>query len=119
MIGWIPLELNIWGWTDQRGLDLIRSFNDAVNAEVTATDLGDEKARSSEFTYDVRYDFSAALTLEDEKLDVYAQNLRSIMADLIQAIDEPSHVMRVSVDDAIEAVRIAEAATTFAHPRVV
>jgi hypothetical protein len=58
----------------------------------------------------------AVVTLPDSKLDVYAENLRSIMSDLIRAIDDPSHTMRVTLDDAIEAVRTAERATKFAHP---
>ena len=44
-------------------------------------------------------------------LEVYADNLRGIMSDLIAAIDNPARKLRVTLDDAIEAVRVAEMAT--------
>ena len=114
MIGWIPLELRIWGWTGKRGLDKINSLGGRLEVNVESTES--TRARSSEFVYDVDHLVDAVVTLEDSKLDVYASNLRSIMADLIEAIDDPSHVMRVTLDDAIESVRTAERATRFAHP---
>ena len=114
MIGWIPLELRIWGWTNKRGLEKINSLPGHLEVSVESTES--TNARSSEFVYPVDHLVDAVVTLPDSKLDVYAENLRSIMADLIKAIDDPSHVMRVTLDDAIEAVRTAERATKFAHP---
>ncbi len=114
MIGWIPLELRVWGWTDKQGLEKIKSFGDHQELSVESTESA--KANSSEFVYDVDHLIDAVVTLSDSKLDVYAEGLRLIMADLIQAIDDPTHVMRVTLDDAIEAVRTAERATRFAHP---
>jgi len=120
MIGWIPLELRIWGWTDKRGLEKIEAFKKGDGAasrlELNVESTESTKARSSEFIYDVDYLVDAVITLEDSKLDIYASNLRSIMADLIHAIDDSSHAMRVTLDNAIEAVRTAERATRFAHP---
>lgn len=114
MIGWIPLELRIWGWTGQQGLATIRGLSTAAKIEVK--DMGEQPVDSSEFRYQVRYDLSGRIELAEPKLEVYAENLRSIMADLIRAIDDPSHRMRVTIDDAIEAVRTAERATAAAHP---
>jgi len=114
MIGWIPLELRIWGWTDKRGLETVKSLAGRVELSIESTEP--TKARSSEFVYDVDCLVDAVVTLEESKLDVYASNLRSIMADLIRAVDDRSHVMRVTLDDAVEAVRTAERATRFAHP---
>jgi len=115
MIGWIPLELRIWGWTNEDGLCKITSLGGEL--DLTTEKMEPTKAHSSEFEYDVDHLVDAVVTLKDEKLDVYASNLRSIMADLIQAIDDPTHVMRVTIDDALEAVRVAEKATLFAHPK--
>lgn len=114
VIGWIPLELCIWGWTDKRGFDKLKSLKRDV-------DLGEKrmspaKAHSSEFYYDIEYEINAHIALDQPKLEVYADNLRSIMNDLIQAINDPSHKLRVTLDDAIEAVKVAEMATKFAHP---
>ena len=114
MVGWIPLELSIWGWTDKRGLDKIKSSCKGLELETDR--MEPIRTRSSEFLYDVEYEISAVLKLRQPKLDVYADNLRDIMADLIRAIDDPSHKMRVTIDDALEAVRTAEKATKFAHP---
>jgi predicted dehydrogenase len=114
MIGWIPLELRIWGWTNAKGLEKIKSLPGRLDISVEPTNC--TAARSSEFTYEVSHLVDVVVSLEESKLEVYASNLRSIMADMIAAIDNPSHQMRVTLDDAIEAVRIAERATKFAHP---
>ena len=58
----------------------------------------------------------ASVILAEPKSDVYAECVRAIMADLISAIDDPAYAMRVTIDDAIEAVRTAQKATEFAHP---
>ncbi|MCE5321838.1 Gfo/Idh/MocA family oxidoreductase [bacterium] len=114
MIGWIPLQLDIWGWTGNDGLDRL---GDLLGEDQVVVDpIESQKAHSSEFFYDVDYEINTVVELDEEKLDVYAENLRSIMADLILKIDDPAHNMRVTIDDALEAVRIAEKATRFAHP---
>lgn len=114
MIGWIPLELRIWGWTNASGLEMLKNLG--ARAEVDARRIDFAKAHSSEFVYDVDYEINARIALDRPKLDVYADNIRAIMADMIAAIDNPSHKMRVTMDDAIESVRVAERATIFAHP---
>lgn len=114
MFGWIPLELKIWGWTGNAGLKALRSLNSDI--EIYDRKMEPMKAESSEFFYDVEHDFRAAVKLDKPKMQVYAENLRSIMADLISTIDQPGHIMRVTLDDAIEAVKTAELATNFAHP---
>lgn len=114
MIGWIPLELRIWGWTDEAGLEKIKSLPGRLDMSVES--IEQTTARSADCTYRVDCLVDAVLSLEESKLEVYASNLRGIMQDLIHAIDDPSHRMRVTLDDAIEAVRVAERATRFAHP---
>lgn len=114
MYGWIPLELRLWGWTDKQGLEKLRQQPHLV--EISEEKLDVSKAHSSDTHYPVDYSFRARLELSESKMDVYAENLRSIMDDLIQAIDNPGHKLRVTLDDAIEAVRTAEMATKFAHP---
>jgi len=109
MTGWIPLELCIWGWTDKRGLDRLKSLKQDI--VIDAKRMEPTKAHSSEFFYDVEYEVKATIKLDEPKLEVYAENLRGIMADLIAAIDDPSHKLRVTIGDAVEAVRVAEMAT--------
>jgi len=114
MIGWIPLELRIWGWTDKSGLDKLKLLRRGT--QLNEKRMDPEKAHSSDYYYDVEYALDTVITIEESKLDVYAENLRGIMGDLIKAIENPSHIMRVTLDDAIEAVRVAEMATNAAHP---
>lgn len=114
MFGWIPLELKMWGWTNARGLDVLRETRPRMDIESDRMPVA--KAESSEFQYEVEFDIRSHLVLEQPKMDVYSENLRSIMADLVSAIDDPSHPPRVTMDDGIEAVRVAEMATAFIHP---
>ena len=114
MNGWIPLELNIWGWTDKRGLDILKNIPQSMTLQFNKIEAS--KVHSSEFFYDVEYEVRASVKLEESKFNVYAQSLRLIMDDLIKAVDNPSHKMRVTIDDAIEAVVTAEKATKVAHP---
>lgn len=114
MLGWIPLELNIWGWTSKHGLDTLKALGE--NIEIDSNRMEPTKTQSSEHLYDVEYDIDAKVRIEEPKLDIYADNVRAILADMIKTIENPSHKMRVTMDDAIEAVRTAEMATTFAHP---
>lgn len=109
VIGWIPLELRIWGWTDEGGLSKLKSLRH--NAQVAARQMEPFTAHSSDTFYNVEYELHTTFKLDEPKLEVYAENLRSIMADLVQAIDDPAHRLRVTLDDAIEAVRVAEMAT--------
>lgn len=112
--GWIPLEMNIWGWTDSAGLEMIENLRGLTDLETAPTDV--KKAESSEFTYEVDSEVKAKVRLIQPKLEVYAENLRAIMADLIDASEDRTYAMRVTIDDALEAVRTAESATLFAHP---
>ncbi len=109
VIGWIPLELCIWGWTDKQGLDRIKGLKQDI--DIDAKRMNPSKAHSSEFFYEVEYEVNARVRLDQPKLEIYAQNLRDLMADFIIATDDPTHELRVTIDDAIEAVRVAEMAT--------
>ncbi len=114
MLGWIPLELRVWGWTNGRGVEVLRGLRPEM--EIQMSEMEPIKVQSSEFFYDVECDFCARVELDRPKMDVYSENLRSIMADLVRAIDDRTHTPRVTLDDGIEAVRTAEMATRFIHP---
>lgn len=114
MFGWIPLQLRIWGWTGKEGMEMLKGLQ--YMREMVIDRMEPTKAQSSEFSYDVEYDIRATVDIDRPKMDVYAENLRSIMADLVAAIDDKTHRMRVTLDDGIEAVRVAEMATKYIHP---
>lgn len=112
VLGWIPLELKAWGWTNDAGIRTLES----LGAQIESSDIGRRTARSSEYDYEVSREIKAVIRLDQPKSDAYAGHVRAMMADLIRAIEEPGHVMRVTLDDAIESVRTAQRATEFAHP---
>ncbi len=114
MIGWIPLELNIWGWASRQGWEKLQKMD--VEADIPLSPIKPMKTVSSEYEYDVEEEIDAVLALEEEKSDVYSECLRLIMADLVKKIDNPSHKMIVTLEDGLEAVRTAEQATKAAHP---
>lgn len=112
MLGWIPLELRIWGWTDDLGFEKLR----ALGARIESTEIGPRTTGATGLEYEVKYEINAVIKLDKPKSDVYSDLLRALMADMILAIDDPGHAMRVTLSDGIEAVRIAQEATEFAHP---
>lgn len=114
MVGWIPLGLEVWGWTNQEGLDRLKEWDQEL--KVVEDRMQPIKAHSSDQYYDVQFEVTAELEIEAPKLEVYSESIRAVMDDLIKAIDDPSHKMRITIDDAIEAVRVAEQATNAAHP---
>ncbi|MCX6343655.1 MAG: hypothetical protein NT018_01110 [Armatimonadetes bacterium] len=113
MIGWIPLELGIWGWTDEKGLEKLEEL--LGDNAVVVDPIPEQMAHSSEYFYDVEYELNTVIELDEPKLQVYAESIQMVMNDMIEAIDNPGHKMRIGIDDAIEAVRIAEMATKAAR----
>lgn len=114
VIGWIPLELRLWGWTNAQGRARLQGLPNL--AELKTSSMAPTKTQSCDTVYEVDCEFEARVALGAPKLEVYSESLRAIMSDLVRAIDDPSHKMRVTLDDGIEAVRTAEMATRFAHP---
>lgn len=114
IFGWIPLELKIWGWTNKRGLDVLKAIEPKIELETKR--MKPMKAASSEYLYDVEYDIRGKAEIGRPKMDVYTENLQAIMSDFVRAVDEPGYKMKVTMDDGIEAVRTAEMATRFIHP---
>ncbi len=112
MVGWIPLELELWGWTSDAALGSLRE----MMGNVQSIPIAPRQEKSSEFTYDVAHEVRTSFALPDPKLDIYAAGVREVMADVIRSIEDPSHRMLVTLEDGTEAVRIAQSATEFAHP---
>lgn len=109
MVGWIPQELGIWGWTNEDGLKKLEDLLEGN--EVVVDPIEAQKAHSSEFFYDVEYELNTVVELEEPKMQLYAEGVRMVMADMVEAIDNPEHEMRITIDNGIEAVRVAEEAT--------
>jgi predicted dehydrogenase len=114
VFGWIPLEMRLWGWTDNKGLQFLSDLHPGM--DIQAEKIGPMRTQSSNQFYDVEHSIQARVELSRPKIEVYSENLRAIMDDMVHAIDDPKHKMRVTLDDGIESVRVAEMATRFIHP---
>jgi len=111
--GWVPLSASYWGWTSDDGLEVLRTIlpDPAMRIERLAQRI----ARSSEFEYAVSHAVRGHFALPKPKLDVYGDCLRSIMRDIVQAIRDPNHSLRVTAEDGVAAVQTAELASADAH----
>lgn len=58
-------------------------------------------------TYQVDEMISAEFEISQSKSEIYGYCLKSILNDLITKIENPSHQLQVTLDDAIESLRIA------------
>lgn len=114
VFGWIPLELKMWGWTNSSGMQLLSGLSPKM--DIKQEKIGPMHTESSKHIYNVEYSIQANAVIERPKMHVYGENLRSIMNDIVHAIDNSKTGLRVTLDDGIEAVRVAEMATKFIHP---
>lgn len=108
VIGWIPLEMRLWGWTDQKGMDVLRGLIPRLRIQEDSMDK--LQTQSSDLIYEVDRSIRAHGVLERPKLEEYSGNLRAIMTDMVNAIDTGA-TTKVTLDDGIEAVRVAQMAT--------
>ena len=111
--GWVPLSASFWGWTDETGQEKLAQLLPDPAAEIEGFPVKD--VRSSEFTYRVSRNVKGNFVLPKPKLDVYGDCLRSILQDMVFAIRNPKHQLRVTASDGIQAVAVAEQATAAAR----
>lgn len=111
--GWIPLSATFFGWTNDRGVEALRKYLPGLKMEVEELKAFDTSA--SELTYRVSASVKGTTEIEQPKLEVYGSLLRAMMSDVVAAIKDPSHKLRVTLEDGINAVAIAETATESAH----
>lgn len=108
VIGWIPMELKLHGYVSEHELEqLIELF---PNSEIDTTAMGHQEITSSGVTYPVSQEVTLNYVHSMDKQAEYADCVRALMSDLIAAIDDPSHKMRVTLQDGQKSVEIAAAA---------
>jgi len=107
--GWIPLEVSFWGWSNDSKLETLLSC--LPNAQIDVNNLPEFETASCDRTYRVNAEIRGSAKLEIPKLDAYGYLVRAVLADLAAAVNNPNHVMKVTMDDAISAVAVAERAT--------
>jgi len=111
--GWIPLSASYWGWVDEAGHEALSRLLPDPAARVEKFQA--REVRSSEFTYRVSHSVQGRYALPAPKLDVYGDCARSIVRDMVAAIRDPGHRLRVTAEDGAEAVAVAERAARAAR----
>lgn len=127
VVGWIPLEgrfralLNPSSEAalyDLTGIQLTaREAIQAVQDEQRLQGEGETGAmqipvvRSGGVTYDVAHMVEGTFSLPQPKSVAYAEALQALMADLLQAIEQPGHQMRVTLEDGLSSLEVALAGT--------
>jgi len=109
--GWIPLELEVYGVVDDEEAEALADLVPQGALTVLRRYTGDEAAfRARGQEHRVSAEVRLTWAIQTPKMDVYGELIRSLMADFIEAI-RTGRAPTVTLEDAVEAVRMAEAAT--------
>ncbi len=93
--GWIPMQGRILALA---GMGSRAALDDLPNLALTSATQGQSQVDTIT---------SARFCLDGSKEDAYLAALRALMADMIQSIRNPNHVLRVNLEDGIRALRVA------------
>jgi len=111
--GWIPLTASFWGWTDASGVAAL--YEHLPGIELFVEELSPFETRSSNLVYRITASVRGRAELNQPKTEVYGDLLRAMLLDVVAAVRDPSHELRVTLEDAVAALTIAEQATDAAH----
>ncbi len=75
---------------------------------------GDDEILSHGIKYDVDEIVTASAEIASSKAEVYSNCVSRIMEDLVNAIEDPAHHLRVSIEDGVSSLDIACKASGFA-----
>lgn len=113
--GWIPLSASFFGWLDDKGVALLREH--LPNVDLIIEPMSEAEVESSDQLYKVTSSIRGTAQIKQSKSDVYGSHLRAMMLDIVAAIRDPNHKLRVGLDDAVDAVSVAEQATKAINDR--
>jgi predicted dehydrogenase len=108
VIGWIPMELRLHGYVSEVELErLIELF---PGSEIDTTAIPRREVVSSGVRYPVSQEATLNYVHTTDKQAEYANCVRYLMSDMTAAIEDPNHVMRVTLADGRQSVETAAAA---------
>lgn len=135
--GWIPLSGQITALVNAEtkakltllpGLEILESaetakIQDISRPEGWGTDEGTDSSRRNQIhsrgnPYTVTELIKASFDLGQPKHAVYTESVRKVLQDLIQKIEDPAHQLRVTLEDGLTSLQIAELATQKEGPDV-
>ena len=120
--GWIPMEGKIQALVDASGkaainmlpgLDILRATPVTELTDFSRPEgWGDLTAKKNTvvfggLTYDVSELISGSFKLEQTKSDIYGKCVQDILLDMIAKIEDPDHILAITVEDAFDALKIA------------
>ena len=111
--GWVPLDAEFRGWTNKEGVRMLKRL--FPGAMIQQEPREPEVCRSAGEEYTVCSSIQGSYALPKAKPEVYADCLRDIMRDFVYATNDPSCPLRVTAQDGIAAVELAEQATAAAR----
>jgi len=111
--GWIPLSASFFGWTSQEGVAILKESLPGL--ELSVEEMSPLAAESSDQVYDVSASIRGTAEITKPKVEVYGDLVRAMMLDVVAAVNDPKHELRVNLEDGITAVAVAEQATKAAH----
>lgn len=107
--GWIPLTVKFWGWTDDAGIQSLK--DNLPNVKIDVEEIKPFDTQSSEMVYRITASVRGEAELDKPKTEIYGDLVRANLEDVIAATKDSSHKLKVTLDDAIAAVAIAEQAS--------
>jgi predicted dehydrogenase len=117
--GWIPLSGRVRAMTNSRSQDrltLLPGFRVSDEWSLRREEgAPPDTFRVGGVGYDANTMISGTFALSGDKDKVYRMAVRAVMADLIRAIDESEHRLRVSLEAGMASLKVAVEATRSAH----
>lgn len=107
VFGWIPTRMKIRGYVSEAELHRLWEMFD----DTTFSPLEPSEIVSSGVKYPIAYSVNFDYVHSVDKQVEYADCVRALMSDLIAAIRDTSHKMRVTLEDGLRSVEIAQLAT--------
>jgi predicted dehydrogenase len=110
--GWIPLSGHVHALVDSQSLAVLRSLPNWNESRLL--ELRDGKSQSFRATGIKRsatHEVFGSFRMEKDKPTLYADCVRASLLDVVKAVGDRQHGLRVPLEAGVEAVRIAEIAT--------
>ncbi len=113
--GWIPTYGHLHALVDETTYELIRSLPNWTERTIAPLDNGNVKhfAATGE-PYAATHEVFGTFRMDRSKMEVYADLVRASMLDVVKAVRDASHKVRVPLEIGLSAVDVAERATSSA-----
>ncbi len=113
--GWVPLTLSVMGIVNDDARARLAELCERGEVEMVNRYEGEQqKGRAGGRPFHVTAQVRLTRELTEPRGWVYGEMLRRLLDDQFRSVEDPTHVPRLSAEDAAEAVRLGEAAARLA-----